>query len=194
MIKLTLSVEEILNPTDVLSKYSDVFDYWKEVKDKPARTPNVVLWLRRIIKCLIELHFCSYKHVFQRLISFIVYDRRSFSGGWFFIILQFAIYAFLRSCTVGWYVVTKGNSLSLLFCSCSSADCLWSKLTSDNDLSIFCLGYPRFEALIRFIKHPRRPRGSQSSREKRRDESFQVRAKEPLGTDSYRTISKNSSG
>ena len=28
--------------------------------------------------------------------------------------------------------------------------------------------------------HPRRPRGSQSGREKRRDESFQVRAKEPL--------------
>ena len=41
--------------------------------------------------------------------------------------------------------------------------------------------------------HPRRPRGSQSGREKRRDESFQVRAKEPLGTDSHRTISKNSS-
>ena len=38
--------------------------------------------------------------------------------------------------------------------------------------------------------HPRRPRGSQSGREKRRDESFQVRAKEPLGTDSHRTISK----
>ena len=42
--------------------------------------------------------------------------------------------------------------------------------------------------------HPWRPRGSQSGREKRRDESFQVRAKEPLGTDSHRTISKNSSG
>ena len=44
--------------------------------------------------------------------------------------------------------------------------------------------------------HPRRPRGSQSGRdrEKRWDESFQLRAKEPLGTDSYRTISKNSSG
>ena len=41
--------------------------------------------------------------------------------------------------------------------------------------------------------HPRRPRGSQSGREKRRDESFQVRAKEPLGTDSHRTISKHSS-
>ena len=42
--------------------------------------------------------------------------------------------------------------------------------------------------------HPRRPRGSQSGREKRRDESFLVRAKEPLGTDSHRTISKNLNG
>ena len=41
--------------------------------------------------------------------------------------------------------------------------------------------------------HPRRPMGSQSGREKRRDECFQVRAKEPLRTDSHRTISKNSS-
>ena len=43
-------------------------------------------------------------------------------------------------------------------------------------------------------QHPRRPRGSQSGLEKRRDESFQVRAKEPLGTDSHETISKTSSG
>ena len=43
-------------------------------------------------------------------------------------------------------------------------------------------------------QHLRRPKGSQSGREKRRDESFQVRAKKPLGTDSYRTISKNSRG
>ena len=41
--------------------------------------------------------------------------------------------------------------------------------------------------------HPRGPRGSQSGREKRRDESFQAREKEPLGTDSHQTISKNSS-
>ena len=47
--------------------------------------------------------------------------------------------------------------------------------------------------LLRIV-HPRRPRGSQSGREKRRDESFQVQAIEPLGTDSHRTISKNSSG
>ena len=48
---------------------------------------------------------------------------------------------------------------------------------------------------VRFCHfHPRRPRGSQSGREKRRDGSFQVRAKEPLGTVSHRTISKKSSG
>ena len=32
-------------------------------------------------------------------------------------------------------------------------------------------------SFVPFADHPRRPRGSQSSREKRRDESFQVRAK-----------------
>ena len=50
-----------------------------------------------------------------------------------------------------------------------------------------------YRCVARSSTHPRRPRGSQSGREKRRDESFQVRAKEPLGTDSHRTISKNSS-
>ena len=42
--------------------------------------------------------------------------------------------------------------------------------------------------------HPRRPRDSQSGRGKRRNESFQVREKQPLGTDSPRAISKKSSG
>ena len=41
--------------------------------------------------------------------------------------------------------------------------------------------------------HPWRPTGSLSGREKKREESFQVQAREPLGTDSHRTISKNSS-
>ena len=53
--------------------------------------------------------------------------------------------------------------------------------------------YPLLPSEIGFLltpSHPRRPRGSQSGREKGRDESFQVRAKEPLGTDSHRTISK----
>ena len=51
-----------------------------------------------------------------------------------------------------------------------------------------------FFILMQIKLHPRRPRGSQSGWEKGRDESFQVRAKEPLGTDSHRAISKNSSG
>ena len=38
----------------------------------------------------------------------------------------------------------------------------------------------------------RRPGGSQSGREKRRVESFQARAEEPLGTDSHQTIFKRS--
>ena len=50
-----------------------------------------------------------------------------------------------------------------------------------------------FKSELLFL-HPRGPRGSQSHREKRRDESFQVRAKKPLGTDSHRAISKISSG
>ena len=33
--------------------------------------------------------------------------------------------------------------------------------------------------------HPQRPRGSQSGWERGGDESFQVRAKKPLGTDSH---------
>ena len=44
------------------------------------------------------------------------------------------------------------------------------------------------------LTHPRRPRGSQSGRKKRRDESFQSRAKKLLGTYSHRTICKTSSG
>ena len=40
-----------------------------------------------------------------------------------------------------------------------------------------------------FSTHPRRPRGSQSGREKRRDERFQPLAKEPQGTDYHLTIS-----
>ena len=60
--------------------------------------------------------------------------------------------------------------------------------------TFWCLVLPiNWGILRRLITHPRRPRGSKSGREKRRDESFQVRAKEPLGADSHRTISKNSS-
>ena len=41
--------------------------------------------------------------------------------------------------------------------------------------------------------HPRRPRVSQSGREKMRDESLQAWAEKPPGTDSHLTISKRSS-
>ena len=40
--------------------------------------------------------------------------------------------------------------------------------------------------------HPRRPRGSQSGREKSCDESFQAWVEKPLGTDFHQTISKRS--
>ena len=43
------------------------------------------------------------------------------------------------------------------------------------------------------IRHPRRPRGGPSGREKRRDKSFQAQVEKPLGTDSHWTISKRSS-
>ena len=45
---------------------------------------------------------------------------------------------------------------------------------------------------VQWLSHPRRPRGSQSGRVKRREESFQAWAEKPLGTDSHRTISKRS--
>ena len=46
----------------------------------------------------------------------------------------------------------------------------------------------QINGITQLYSHPRRPRGSQSGREKGRDESFQVRAKKPLGTDSRRAI------
>ena len=53
---------------------------------------------------------------------------------------------------------------------------------------------PSIQPILQGQMYPRRPRGSQSCREKGHDESFQVRAKEPLGTDPHRVISKNSRG
>ena len=50
--------------------------------------------------------------------------RIVFIRGWFSIRLEFAIHVFLRSCSAGWYVLTKGNSLYSLFCFCLGADCL----------------------------------------------------------------------
>ena len=67
-------------------------------------------------------------------------------------------------------------------------------LLSHVKISSFCAKAHLVFHWCLYNRHLRRPRGSQSGRENRRDESFQVRAKEPLGTDSYRTISKNSNG
>ena len=60
-------------------------------------------------------------------------------------------------------------------------------------LGFYKMPFLHFKVRHRWV-HPRRPRDSQSGREKGPDESFLVRAKEPLGTDSHRAISKNSSG
>ena len=60
-------------------------------------------------------------------------------------------------------------------------------------LVTFSLTYSSKYSLDPIAAHPRRPRGSQSGWEKRLDESFQVRVKEPMGTESHQTISKNSS-
>ena len=49
-------------------------------------------------------------------------------------------------------------------------------------------------SLFRDIKHPRRARGSQSGREKRCTKVFSSTGERAPGSDSYRTISKNSSG
>ena len=52
--------------------------------------------------------------------------------------LQFSITICLSFFTAGWYVVTKGNSLSAVLCFCGlRADCLKSKVTSDKERSIY---------------------------------------------------------
>ena len=47
-----------------------------------------------------------------------------------------------------------------------------------------------FFGFLQMLLYPRRPRGSQSGWEKRQDEGFQVRVKEPLGTDSHRKFKR----
>ena len=69
-----------------------------------------------------------------------------------------------------------------------SLRCLLGSKTSGVQINLARIIIPQGDA------HPQRVRGSQSAREKERDESLQVRVKEPLGTDSHRAISKNSSG
>ena len=67
----------------------------------------------------------------------------------------------------------------------------YASLTCPYRKSSHGIKYHLWLRLVTF--HPRRPRGSQSGREKRRDKSFQAQPEKPLGTDSHRTISKRSS-
>ena len=60
-------------------------------------------------------------------------------------------------------------------------------------ISWIYLIFEKYFSLIQVWLHPRRPRDGRSGREKRRDESYQAQAEKPLGTDSHRTISKQSS-
>ena len=68
-------------------------------------------------------------------------------------------------------------------------------LNGMNSLCRLCLGAPiYFNRMCNIIFFVCLLTPILGDREKRRDESFQVSAKEPLGTDFHRTISKNSSG
>ena len=75
--------------------------------------------------------------------------------------------------------------ISRLFCLLGSIFLAKTRLTLSSTI---------YYTSVSVLHHPRRPRGNQSGREKRRNESFQVLPKEPLGTDSHRAMSKTSSG
>ena len=118
--------------------------------------PMWFFWLRHIIKCLRVTFFLLQACLSEIYLFCMIRGLLKIvsSRGWFSIRLQFAINVFLRSCTAGWFVVTKGNILSLPFCFCFRANCLWSKFTSDNGLSISCLGYPRASRhCLKFARH-----------------------------------------
>ena len=118
--------------------------------------PMWFFWLRHIIKCLRVTFFLLQACLSEIYLFCMIRGLLKIvsSRGWFSIRLQFAINVFLRSYTTGWYVVMKGNSLSLLFSFCFRANCLWSELTSDNGLSVSCLGYPRaLRHCLNFARH-----------------------------------------
>ena len=117
-------------------------DWSQKEKQKQANTtPNVVIVvvshyqsLQIIVflsqACLLEIYlFCKiWLEEFWKLFS----AEADFL--WNSICLSFF--------TAGWYVVTKGNSLSAVLCFCSlRADCLKSKVTSYKELSIYFFGY-----------------------------------------------------
>ena len=63
-----------------------------------------------------------------------------FSKGSFCIRRHSSISVYLRLSTAEWYVVTKGEILSLAFFFCVKADGLAAKLTPEKDLSMTVLG------------------------------------------------------
>ena len=69
--------------------------------------------------------------------------------------LQFNMTICLSFFTAGWYVVTKGNSLSAVLCFCClRAGCLESKVTTDKELSTYFFGYPRgSRRRLKFARH-----------------------------------------
>ena len=69
--------------------------------------------------------------------------------------LQFFITICLSFFTAGWYVVTKGKSLSAALCFRGlRAVCLESKVTSDKELAIYFFGYPRASRCrLKFARH-----------------------------------------
>ena len=69
--------------------------------------------------------------------------------------IQFSTTICLSLFTAGWYVATKGNSLSAVSCFCGlRADCLKSKVTSDKELYICFFGYPRAsKRRLKFARH-----------------------------------------
>ena len=68
---------------------------------------------------------------------------------------QFSTTICLSFFPAGWYVSTKGNSLSAVLCFCGlKADCLDSKVTSEKQLSHIFLGYPRASRrCLKFARH-----------------------------------------
>ena len=137
-----------------------VFPLSRKVKDRPAWAPKVVFVVVLHYQLPSQVTFFALTSMSFRDLPLVEYDRRSlkklFSAEADFLLLfyWFGINFSLRSCTAGSYVVTKGKSLSLLFCFCFSANCLESKWTSDNDLSISCLGYLRASRhCLTFARH-----------------------------------------
>ena len=97
------------------------------------------------------------------------------------------------NCVIYWIVIYPADCVNHLFKQLSPGKMRAKIANVGKPMRQLWGNVLQFEWNRNTLWHPRRPRGSQSGREKRRDESFQAQAEEPLGTDSQRTISKPSS-